>query len=64
MILLLLRRDLPRKLAKIEGNKLSFKICNKIEFSFNLDDKKISFELEDRSGASGSCNLDREDPYV
>ena len=64
MVLLLRRRDLPRKLAKIEGNTLSFKICNKIEFSFNLDDNKISFKLEGRSGAVSSCNMDREDPYV
>ena len=65
MILLLKRRDLPRKLAKINSETISFKFCNNITYSFKIKGENgIELSLEDRSGASSTCNLEREDPYI
>ena len=49
MILLLKRRDLPRKLARMNTNVLSFKVCNEIKFKVSIDEKDISFELLEKS---------------
>ena len=60
MILLLFRRDLPRRLSIITQETISFKACNNITFSYVADEgSSISLTVEDKMGASADCDLKR-----
>ena len=57
MMLLLMRRDLPRKLITINSDTLSFKICNRIKISLSGDQEKIKLTIDDKTEAQASCDL-------
>ena len=40
LLLILQRRDLPRKIVKINGNSITYSGCNSIEHLYQLDDPK------------------------
>lgn len=64
MILLLFRRDLPRRLATITDETFFFKACNNITFSYTVEGTSIGWTLEEKTGGLSDCDLKRQDPYI
>lgn len=62
MILLLMRRDLPRKILSINSNSFSLKICNEIRGVISTEGEKMTIKTEVKG--SGSCDTAQENLII
>ena len=45
MILLLKRRDLPRKMVRVSESELKLRICHEIVYGYEISGKRIELKL-------------------